>query len=145
MQTQDQELLSRRTFIKFGTAGLALSGNGRGFGQALPEATAASRKAPANPLSVQSRSLEMVFDPEDSLPYEYRLVQTNVRFAGETFGETLKASVYCKEPRGFASVSIKPQSHKVVGSSVEFRYTAMYAPNAAAADFSLRYSINDKT
>jgi hypothetical protein len=144
MQKLDQELLNRRAFIKFGTAGFALAGSNKAFAKALSQAKS-SRKTPAKPLSVKSQTLEIVFDLEDGLPHEYRLLRTGTRFAGEAFGETLKAAVHCKEPRGFASVPIKPQSHKVSGSSVEFRYTAMYAPNAAAADFSLRYSIDERT
>jgi hypothetical protein len=143
MQIFDEEL-NRRTFLKLGTASLAMAAEATVLPRALAQQPK-TRKPPVHPVVIRSASLELVLDPDDGLPYEYRLLKSGQRFRGEAFGDALGARVHSKEPRGFADVNLKPLSHKASASSVDFSFTAMYAPNAAAADFALRYSVEGNT
>jgi len=143
MQILDEEL-NRRSFLKLSSAALAAAGS-EGL---LPRASAqqqCSRIAPAHTVTLRAASIEILFDSNEGLPYQYHLLKSGRRFRGEAFGNALTATVHCKEPRGFATVIIKPKAGKVSEESVDFIFTAMYAPNAAAADFTLRYSLNAST
>jgi hypothetical protein len=140
----DDELLNRRTFLKLGAAGLTVAGS-TGL---LPQAMAAeigTRSAPAHPLTLKSSSLELILDEADGLPFEYRMLKSGGRFMGEGMGNSLSARLCRREPRGFASVSVTPKGNKVSGRTADFHFTAMYASNAAAADFTLRYAIEGST
>ena len=139
MQIVD-EALNRRAFLRLGAAGLAVAGlPSRAF------AEEGTRGAPKRPLTVRSTSVELVLDAEDGVPFEYRLRKTGVRFAGEGLGEALQARVHCKEPFGFATVMVKPKGNKVSANAVDFQFTAMYASNAPAVDFTLRYALDGAT
>jgi len=140
MQIVD-EALNRRGFLKLGAAGLAIAGLSS---RAVAE-EAGTRSAPAHPLTLRSSSVELVLDAEDGVPFEYRLRKSGVRFAGEGLGELLRATVHCKEPFGFATVVVKPKGSKVSANALDFQFTAMYASNAPAADFTLRYALTGPT
>src|ERR1700727_646062 len=140
MQIVD-EALNRRGFLKLGAAGLAIAGL---LSRAVAE-EAGTRSAPAHPLTLRSASVELVLDAEDGVPFEYRLRKSGVRFAGEGLGEALRATVHCKEPFGFATVVVKPKGSKVSANALDFQFTAMYASNAPAADFTLRYALTGAT
>lgn len=140
----NSELLDRRSFLKLGAAGITLAA-GTGL---MPHAIAeeiGTRIAPVRPLTLRSASLEIILDSVDGLPFQFRLLKSNVRFAGDGLGNPLKVTLHRHEPWGFATVSAKPTANKVSPHSIDFHFTAMYASNAAAADFTLRYAIEDKT
>lgn len=140
----DDERLTRRTFLKLGGAGLAVAGSASLLAEAIAEESR-TRTAPAHPLVLRSPLLEVVFDQADGLPFQYRLLKSGIRFSGESAGTPLNVKLHCKQPWGFAKVSVKPSSSKVSGNRADFRCTAMYAANAAAADFTLRYEIAGST
>lgn len=143
MQILDEEL-NRRTFLKLGTAALAVAGSESILPEAFAQQTR-SRKMPARPVTIRSASLELVLDSDDGLPYEYRLLKSVKTFKGEAFGEALMATVHRREPRGFVSVRVSPQTHKTSATRVDFILRAMYAPNTPAADVTLRYALEGST
>lgn len=139
MQILD-EALNRRAFLKLGAASLSTS--------LLPPAIAqerGTRPAPAHALALRSTSLDLLLDSADGVPFEYRLRKSGIRFTGEGFGQPLKAIVHSKSPFGFATVTVKPSGNKVSGNTADFHFTALYAPNAPAADFTLRYTLEGST
>jgi hypothetical protein len=143
MQTDDEQL-TRRTFLKLGGAGIAVAGSVGLLPKAIAEESG-TRTAPAHPLVLRSSSLEVIFDKADALPFQYRLLKSGIRFAGEGAGKPLSVKLHCAEPWGFAIVSVKPASGKISGNQADFKCTAMYASNAPAADFTLRYRIEGGT
>jgi glycosyl hydrolase family 101 (putative endo-alpha-N-acetylgalactosaminidase) len=134
------ENINRRTFLKLGASGLAVAGSTSLLPQLVAEQQG-TRKAPARPVVLRSSSLEVSFDATDGLPFEYRLLKSGIRFKGEGSGVALNVRLCRREPLGFADVVARPNKNNASERSVDFRFTAMYAPNAAAADFMLRYSI----
>ena len=143
MQIVD-EALNRRSFLKLGAAGLAAAG----AESLLPNAFAeeqGTRSAPAHAVTLRSDTIELLLDPGDGVPYEYLLRRSGVRFAGEGFGLPLKATVHSRAPFGFATVAVRPVGNEVSDTTADFHFTAFYASNAAAADFTLRYAIEGST
>jgi hypothetical protein len=142
--SDDAELLSRRAFLKAGVAGLAVAGSNSVLPSAFGEQNGA-RGVSARSVVVRSNVLEVTFDAEDGLPYEYHLLKTGVRFWGEGYGGTLTATLCCKAPWSFATVTIHPKDHQVSGNRIEFSFAAMYTPGLVAAEFTLRYSVDKGT
>jgi hypothetical protein len=143
MQNID-EALNRRAFLKLGAAGLAAVSAAPLLADGVAEEQG-SRTAPLHPVMLQSTSMEVVLDPVDGVPFEYRLLKSGIRFLGEGFGQALKATLQSKSPFGFATVAVKPSGNKVIGRTANFHFTAMYAANAPAAEFTLRYAIEGGT
>jgi hypothetical protein len=139
----DEEMFSRRTFLKLGTASLAVAGSAGLLPQSMAEETG-TRTAPGRPVTLHSSSLEVILDSTDGLPFQYRLVNSGVRFLGEDTGNSLNVSLHRSEPWGFATAAVKPRGNKVTSFSADFYFTAMYGSNAAA-DFTLRYAIEGST
>jgi hypothetical protein len=70
------------------------------------------------------------------------LLKSGIRFKGEDSGAALNVRLCRREPWGFAGVVARPTGGTVVSEhSVDFHFTAMYASNAPATDFTLRYTI----
>lgn len=143
MQILD-EALNRRAFLKIGAAGLAAAGTS----SFLPAAAAeerGTRIAPERPLTLQTSALEVLLDPADGVVFEYRLLKSGVRFAGEGFGQSLRATVHSKSPFGFATVAVRPTGNRIIRETGDFHFTAMYAANTPAVDFTLRYALENST
>lgn len=140
----NEELLNRRTFIKLGAAGLAVAGATNLLPQAAAEEEG-NRSAPVRPVVVRTSLLEVVLDGVDGLPYEYRLLGSGVRFAGEGMGKPLNVTVHRREPWNFAILTVKPHSSKISTTHADFHFTAMYTPDIAAANFTLRYAVEGGT
>ncbi|WP_035359572.1 endo-alpha-N-acetylgalactosaminidase family protein [Edaphobacter aggregans] len=143
MQIVD-EALNRRSFLKLGAAGLAAAGAESLLPRVLGEEQG-TRPAPSHPVTLRSAAVELLLDPDDGVPYEYRLRRSGVRFAGEGFGQPLKATVHSKAPFGFATVAVRPAGNRINGTTADFHFTAFYASNAPAADFTLRYALEGST
>ncbi len=92
-------------------------------------------------MMLRSSSLEVSLDGTDGLLFEYRLLKSGIRFKGVGSGAALNVRLCRREPWGFAGVVARPTESRVSEHSVDFRFTAMYAPNAPGADFTLRYTI----
>lgn len=144
MQNVDDDALSRRMFLKMSAAGIAVAGSTSLVAHAIGQELS-SRKIPSHPIILRSSTLEVVFDPADAVPYEYRLKKSQLRFIGEGSGEPLQAKVHCKEPFGFAAVVAKPIENKVSAKGVDFRFALKYAAEVVAVEFTLRYVVEGNT
>jgi hypothetical protein len=137
---EDIEPINRRTFLKLGASGLAAAGSAS-FLPRLAAEQGEKREAPTRPVILRSSSLEVSLDATDGLPFEYRFLKSGIRFKGEGSGAPLNVRLCRRKPWGFAGVVTRPTQSTVSEHSVDFRFTAMYAPNAPGADFTLRYTI----
>src|ERR1700758_3609927 len=137
---EDIEAINRRTFLKLGASGLAVAGSG-GFLPRLVAGTRGKREAPTKPLKLRSSSLEVSLDSTDGVPFEYRLLKSGIRFKGEGSGAPLNVRLCRRKPWAFAGAVTRPTESRISPNSVDFRFTAMYAPDAPGADFTLRYAI----
>jgi hypothetical protein len=138
------EALNRRAFLKLGAAGVAAATTPSLLAEGVAEEQGA-RQAPMHLVVLRSSSMEVVLDAADGVPFEYRLRKSGIRFAGEGFGQALKATVHSKSPFGFATVAVKPAGNNVSGNAADFHFGVMYAANAPAAEFTLRYGIEGNT
>ena len=141
---EEIEAINRRNFLRFGASGLAAAGRGRFLPRLVAE-QAGKREAPAKPVMLRSSSLEVSLDGSDGLPFEYRLLKSGIRFKGEGFGAPLNVRLCRRKPWGFAGVVARPTGTKISEHTVDFRFTAIYAPNALGTDFTLRYTIEGST
>jgi hypothetical protein len=141
---EDIETINRRTFLKLGASGLAAAGS-ESLLTRFGAAQGGRREAPARPVILRSASLEASFDATDGLPFEYRLVKSGVRFKGEGFAAPLNVRLCRRRPWRFAEVVARPIRNRVSERNVDFSFSAIYAPNAAGADFTLRYTIEDRS
>ncbi len=139
----DEEMLNRRTFLKLGTASLAIAGTTSLLPQAVAEEIG-TRTAPPRPVTLGSPSIEVILDGTDGLPFQYRLLKSGVRFLGESAGTPLSVTLHRLDPWAFAAVTVKPRDSKVSALNADFHFTAMYGGNAAA-DFTLRYAVEGRT
>ncbi|MES2392272.1 MAG: hypothetical protein V4555_11570, partial [Acidobacteriota bacterium] len=129
--------LDRRSFLKLGASGVAAASSA-GF---LPELLA----EPAGAVVLRSAAMELRLDGATGLPMEYRLVRSGVRFTGDVSGVPLQARLCRREPWEFAGVAVRPSGHRVSGGRADFHFTAMFAAEAAAAEFVLRYALEGRT
>jgi hypothetical protein len=111
----------------------------------FPQLATKAVQKPAQPVAVRSRTLELTLDAEDGLPSSYRLVRSGTVFRGEETVVPLKVRLCRLSPRSFADIEVKPVSHDAAAGHADFRFTAMFEGNAAAADFTLRYSLDGTT
>jgi hypothetical protein len=142
---QEESLkLNRRTFLKQGVAGLALA-QGRMLCPEMmgeDDATRGMRHAPAKPVSLRSSALEVIFDTDDGLPFEYRLGQNRLR--GEDFGQSIHVRVCRKEPWVFTDIPVKAKKYHQQTKSITFSFSAADG-QAPAVDFAVRYSLQNAT
>jgi len=143
MQIIDEEL-SRRAFVKLGAAGVAVATAHSLLANGVVEEQGV-RPTPEHPVVLRSSSMEVVLDAVDGVPFEYRLHKSGIRFAGEGFGQALKATVHSKSPFRFATVAVKPTGKNASGSAADFHFAAIYAADVLAAEFTLRYGIEGNT
>jgi hypothetical protein len=102
---QDEpEQIGRRSLLKLG-AGLAAGGANvlwpglnSGWAQAAASIPLTDRAKPAHPVVLCSSQLEVVLDPNDGLPWEYKLIAANARMRGEDFGRKITATICQRKP-----------------------------------------------
>lgn len=134
--------LNRRTFLKLGASGLAAAGGASLLPELIAEQGVTGEGA-AKPVVLRSSSLEVHLDAAVGLPIEYRLARSSVRFKGSA--TPLNVRLYRREPWEFAGVAVRPNGSNVANGHADFKFIAMYTPNVAAADFTLRYVIEGST
>lgn len=134
--------LNRRTFLKLGASGLAAAGGASLLPELIAEQGVTGEGA-AKPVVLRSSSLEVHLDAAVGLPIEYRLARSSVRFKGSA--TPLNVRLCRREPWEFAGVAVRPNGSNVANGHADFKFIAMYTPNVAAADFTLRYVIEGST
>lgn len=108
--------------------------------ESAPQTAARTRHAPTAALTLRTRELDVVFDPEHGLPYSYRY--QGKRLWGEDEGYTITAIVCRLDPRDYQTVAVQPVSMHRTTSDVTFAFRAELAGRPAAT-FHLRYAVDD--
>ncbi|HWC16957.1 MAG TPA: endo-alpha-N-acetylgalactosaminidase family protein [Terriglobales bacterium] len=137
--------LNRRTFLKFSgaaAAGLAGSRLPHSSGAAGQEASLTSRRIPSNPIVIKSADLEVVFDRQDGLPYEYRVVHGNRRMRGEDLGKAIDVT-FCNKATGQFS-TLPASVEKATSSKTRTEFTFEIRDGGRqAVGFTLRYVVEN--
>jgi hypothetical protein len=136
--------LNRRSFLKLGASGVAAASSAGLLSQLMAEQVAANDTA-GMPVVLRSSSLELQLDAATGLALDYRLARSGVRFKGAAPGTPLNIRLCRREPWEFANVEVRPLSHKLTKHTADFYFTALYAPDASAADLMLRYALEGST
>ena len=133
--------IDRRKFLKVGGTGLAAVAAGPLWPKHLQGNT---RPSPVDPIVLKSSELEIILDREDGLPYEYHLIKLGTRMAGEGLGEPMSATICRRQPRAFATASVKASSVKASTEEATFSFRVQHDGKTAAA-FAIRYALEGGT
>jgi len=120
----EMDRMRRRDFLRLSGAGVAAASLQAVWPGSLAKAQAAElkstlRAAPAHPLVLRSDQLEIMFDADDGLPYEYRWIANGARMRGEDFGLKMTATVCEREAWRFfaALIDATPSQHTAEGAA----------------------------
>lgn len=143
----EKELFPRRHFLKWSAAGLAAAATPGLFGSdglAQETAPSAERKPAAHLIMLQSAEMEVAIDPQNGLPWEYRLLRNKARLRGEDRADPSTVTVCRHQPWSFATTPLQPESHTSTAKSAVFRYAAKCDQDHAAS-FAIRYQLKGAT
>ncbi|MGH6980324.1 MAG: endo-alpha-N-acetylgalactosaminidase family protein, partial [Stellaceae bacterium] len=133
--------LDRRNFLRIGGGSLLACAAGRVLAQDVSQG--AKRVAPAKPIVLKTTELELALDPEQGLPYEYRLPKLQTRFRGDVTSQPMVATVCDKANWKFVPVPLHVQSSRDIppsNTTADFDFTTK-VDDRAAASFTLRYRV----
>lgn len=144
-----KELFPRRHFLKWSAASLAAAAaptlaSPISSAQEAAAGASAERTHPAHPIVLRSAEIEVAIDPQNGLPWEYRLLSNNARLRGEDGAESTTVTVCRHRPWSFATTPLLPESHSVTASEAVFRYVAKFEQELAAR-FAIRYRLRGAT
>ena len=145
---QEDEQMNRRGFLRLSGSGAAVAGTkalfpALMFGEESPvELT--DRTAPVNPVRLRSSEMEVVFDRDDGVPFEFRLLANGAKLRGEDFGKKISATVCQKTPWKFLELETSPATIKTTLSSVDFHFEGN-SGNTSVTSFTLRYDLKQAT
>ena len=135
--------IDRRVFLKVG--GAALGGlSALQWGEVLVKGEFSQRSAPAEPVVLRSREMEVLLDRHDGLPYEYRLLALNSRMHAEDFGSQIDVTICRRNPWGFTKKPTAASSVQATETQADFRFHATYEGNPAGS-FTVRYVLDGAT
>lgn len=97
-------------------------------------------QTPAHTLTLRSPQLEVLFDRDDGLPYEYRLLANHAVIHGEEAGHAIAATVFDAQPHKFQKVTVKPRNAKTTATHADFCFAAQM-DGRLAASFTVRYDL----
>ncbi len=97
----------------------------------------AERQPPADPVTLQSPKMQVIFDRTDGLPVEYRVAGARMR--GEDSGTAISATIFQASPRSFRKIPIRPAKVKSTTSFADFSFDTL------AAAFVVRYELSGST
>jgi hypothetical protein len=145
MELKGHTVINRRKFLS-GTAGFAgwnaLSAMAGTPGLADPNSDERIRRAPSQPLVLQSADMSVIFDQEDGLPYKYQM--GNEHIWGEDAGQSISVILCLLHPRSYLTLSIAPSSTSKTERIVDFGFDVTHDGRPAAA-FHLKYVIDGLT
>jgi len=137
--------LKRRSFLKLGGGAMAAYAAAGNVMLASGQATVSGRRAaPQKPVVLRSRSLEVVLDSRDALPYEFHLLSSGARIAGEHAGKPMRASVCEKATGKVSEVELAAASATRARNQQNFSFEVV-VDGSTAATFVVRYEIDDST
>lgn len=145
----EKDLFPRRHFLKWSTASLAAATSPAVFSlnstaQEISGPASDVRTAPADPVMLRSAEMEVAIDPQNGLPWEYRLLSNNARLRGEDSADQPTVTLCCHQPWSFATAPLLPESHQASASNAAFQYAANFGQNRAAS-FVIRYQLAGAT
>ncbi len=150
----EMDRIRRRDFLRLSGAGIAAASLHTllpsPLAQAQPGEPAGTRTAPAHPVSLLSKQLEVTLDGDDGLPYEYHWVATGAKLRGEDFGLKMTATICQRDSwRFFTATAERPQSSQGKPASVaRFHFTVRDGSGdsaTACASFTLHYELTGAT
>jgi hypothetical protein len=150
---QDEpEQIRRRDFLRLGSSAVAAAGLYTllpvADAEDQPPQTLTTRLAPSHPLVLHSQQLEVAFDADDGLPYEYQWRQSGARLRGEDFGQKIMATICQRSPRRFFDVPLTaspaPHPKSAPAGTAIFAFTAKDGTNNCAS-FRIRYELSGAT
>lgn len=137
---QEESLnLNRRTFLRMTGSGVALAGTRL----LLPsfvnaeEASSGHRIAPEHPIELRSPELEVTFDSDDGVPYEFRMAGNHMR--GEGAGQPVSMRICKKEGWDFTDVPVRAKDFTESHGAISFAF------EGSGIRFALRYSLRQQT
>jgi hypothetical protein len=142
----DQDQIRRRDFLRLGGSVVAVTGLNALLAPARAQQAdqpLTSRSAPAHPLVLRSADLEVTFDADDGLPYEYRWRATGARLRGEDFGQKIKVTICRRNPWHFFDVDLTASAsrhQKLPAGTAAFNFTVKDGATECAS-FRLRYEL----
>ena len=145
----EKDVFPRRHFLQWSAASLAAAAapaliSTKTTAQEASPGALSERRAPAHRLLLRSAEMEVAIDPENGLPWEYRLLKTNARLRGEESQDQTTVTICRHQPWSFATTPLLPESHSASANSAIFRYAAKFGQDAAAT-FAIRYRLNGAT
>ena len=145
----DNEVFPRRHFLKWSAATVAAA-SAQGLLAAKADAQApapnesAERTPPAHPVVLRSADLEVLLDPANGLPWQYRLLRNGAPLRGEDSGGQTTVTMCRHRPWSFATTPLVPESHTATASEAAFHYSARFEQQRAAS-FAVRYRLAGPT
>ncbi len=146
----ESEYIQRRDFLRLGTAGVAAAGLDAllpacAAGQKQPAEPTGSRTGPAHPLVLASNLLEVTFDADDALPFQYRYKPTGATLRGEGYGEKISATICNIDSWDFFAVTpmaapAQSPDAATAAPEVAFQISVKEGPEEYAS-FRLRYQL----
>lgn len=145
----EKDIFPRRHFLKWSAASAAAAASPGLFGtnscaQEASGARSAERKASAHLIVLRSAEIEIAIDPQNGLPWEYRLLKNNARLRGEDSADPTTVTVCRHQPWSFATTPLLPESHTATANNAVFRYSATFGQDRAAS-FAIRYRLEGAT
>lgn len=140
----DPNSISRRRFLQAGGASLAALASRPVWASRAIAPQGSERNRPAAPVVLRSQDLELLLDPKDGLPYEYRLLATPSSFRGEDTGLPIQAMICDRTAWTFRSVPLTSSAVKATKTRADFHFEAALDGKPAAA-LTLRYALSGTT
>lgn len=142
----DDEAFGRRHFLCWSARGLVAAGAGipalKAFGQDRSvQNEAPGVAAPQHTIVLRSSVLEVVLNPANGLPFEYRLLASGARMHGEDTEAPATALVCNKASYEFTTTPLGPAKNDASKTTAQFHFTAM-ARGEIAASFHLSYRLD---
>lgn len=151
---EELDRIRRRDFLRLS----AVSAAAAGLESLLPreliaaqteEPSAGERTAPARPIVLRSDQLEVTFDGDDGLPYQYLWRASGARLRGEDFGQRITATVCDRAAWRFFAAPLEIQVNRGIGApkgppagAAIFHCTAKDGDKACAS-FQIQYELRD--
>jgi len=142
--------LARRDFLRLTAAGVAAAGLDslmpvRAAADAQAGTAPAPRSAPEHPLVLQSDLLEVTFDADTGLPFQYRHKPTGATLRGEDGGQPVTVTMCIYRSFDFFQVRAKavplPASGKSAAGEVTFQFHVTGGPEEYAS-FLMHYRLS---
>ncbi|WP_162463037.1 endo-alpha-N-acetylgalactosaminidase family protein [Paenibacillus psychroresistens] len=98
------------------------------------------RKEPQLPILLQSNALQVSYDSQDGLPYQYLMKANNNSFWGEPYGAPMEVTICQLDPRKFLTTAISVSKFEKNENIIDFHFETFFEA-AIAVSFVIRYTL----